>query len=60
MRSNGGGEEECYDRGKDPNEWDNLITNPEYTAEIDRHRALLPQHVDPMPTVQRGGGKKKK
>ena len=38
------GSEEFYDRAKDPHEWNNMITNPEYAAMIQKHRAQIPQH----------------
>ena len=37
------GSEEFYDRVKDPHEWKNAITNPEYAATIKIHRAQIPQ-----------------
>lgn len=37
------GSEEFYDRNKDRHEWNNVITNPEYAAVIQKHRAQLPQ-----------------
>jgi arylsulfatase A-like enzyme len=37
------GSEEFYDRTKDPDEWHNIISNPEYAAIIKKHRAQVPQ-----------------
>lgn len=37
------GSEEFYNLRKDPNEWDNLIENPDYSTLVDQHRAQLPQ-----------------
>lgn len=37
------GSEEFYDRSKDPHEWKNMITHPEYAAMIQKHRAQIPQ-----------------
>ena len=36
------GSEEFYDLDADPNEWRNVITNPEYADAITTHRAELP------------------
>jgi choline-sulfatase len=38
------GSREFYDHRKDPHEWTNLASNPEYAAEIARHAAHLPKH----------------
>ncbi len=37
------GSEELYDRVKDPNEFTNLASNPEYTAEKLRLRTHIPK-----------------
>ena len=36
------GEEEFYDRDKDPSEWKNQIKNPEYAPLIKSHKAEVP------------------
>jgi arylsulfatase A-like enzyme len=36
------GSEELYDHSKDPWEWNNLASHPEYTDVIARHKAWLP------------------
>jgi arylsulfatase A-like enzyme len=36
------GSKELYDMRKDPNEWSNLATNPEYSDIIKQHQAFLP------------------
>ena len=41
------GSEELYDMRADPNEWHNLAGKPQYTAELSRHRASLPQQNAP-------------
>ena len=48
----GDGLEEFYHCAKDPHEWTNLIDNPEYKKEIERHRAMLP--ADPAKAVSYG------
>ena len=40
------GSEELYDHKKDPNEWNNVIHNPEYSSTLKLHR----QHVPKLPT----------
>lgn len=37
------GSEEFYDHRKDPNEWHNMIDNPEYKRAITRHRKQVPK-----------------
>ena len=37
------GSEELYDMRKDPNEWTNLIGNPEYDQVIAEHRKWVPK-----------------
>lgn len=49
------GQEELYDRDKDPKEWNNLATNPEYDAIKKTLRQLLPdesQMSSPMPATK--------
>ena len=41
------GQEEFYDKTKDPNEWHNQIDNPEYASVIEKMRAALPQDFVP-------------
>ncbi len=36
------GSEELYDMVNDPNEWVNLVDDPEHLAVLDEHRAMLP------------------
>ena len=36
------GSEEFYDMRRDPNEWTNLIGNPDYAGQIRSHRRMLP------------------
>lgn len=36
------GDEELYDHDTDPNEWENLATNPEYASHLVRFRRQLP------------------
>lgn len=42
------GSEEFYDHSKDPNEWTNLISNPEYAQAILRHRKQVPVKRHPL------------
>ncbi len=42
------GSEELYDMDKDPNEWNNLASNPEYSAIKARLRAALPKKQEPL------------
>ncbi len=37
------GSEELYDHSTDPNEWNNVVKNPEYAAVVKRHRKQIPQ-----------------
>jgi arylsulfatase A-like enzyme len=37
------GGEELYDHRSDPNEWENLAGNPDYSGEIEKMKALLPK-----------------
>ena len=37
------GSEEFYDHKNDPREWENVITNPEYSEIIEQHRSQVPQ-----------------
>lgn len=41
------GSEEFYDHLNDPNEWRNLINNPNYFTEIQRLKQQLPQNLAP-------------
>ena len=36
------GSEELYDMARDPNEWTNLVDDPEHQAVLEEHRAMLP------------------
>ncbi|MEM7792258.1 MAG: sulfatase [Verrucomicrobiota bacterium] len=50
------GEEEFYDMNKDPHQWTNLITNPEYASVINQHRQALPsiqEMAAPIPTKKK-------
>ncbi len=42
------GTEEFYDHSKDPNEWTNLISHPEYAQAIKRHRKQVPEKRYPI------------
>ena len=42
------GSQELYDRQKDPNEWTNLIDNPEMAEWIEKHRVFLPKENHPL------------
>ncbi len=46
----GDGSEELYDLVQDPNEWDNLADEPEYSSVIEEHRKWLPK-VNAEPVV---------
>lgn len=37
------GSEEFYDHSKDPNEWHNVVRNPEYATLVSQHRKQVPQ-----------------
>ena len=37
------GSEELYDHSKDPNEWNNVVVNPEYIEVVKQHRLQVPQ-----------------
>ena len=37
------GQGELYDLVKDPEEWDNLFTNPDYSGAAEEHKKLLPE-----------------
>lgn len=41
------GSEELYDMRKDPNEWDNLVEDPQYAAVLAEHRKWLPARSAP-------------
>ena len=44
------GTEELYDHRKDPNEWTNLASNPEYVQVMRRHRTSIPKlNAVPLP-----------
>ena len=43
------GTEELYDMKNDPNEWDNLSSNPRYANVVAEHRKWLPKSVQPAP-----------
>lgn len=49
-----GGEEELYDIETDPHEWTNLATKSEHTAKLEEMRALTPQQVAPVHSIQPG------
>jgi arylsulfatase A-like enzyme len=42
------GTEEFYDHSNDPNEWKNLIKNPEAATLIEKHRTFLPKTSHPI------------
>ncbi|MCH2208665.1 MAG: sulfatase [Lentisphaerales bacterium] len=42
------GSEEFYDHKKDPNEWNNVIANPEYSSTIKLHRKHAPKNFQPI------------
>lgn len=41
------GSEELYNHAKDQNEWHNLASNPEYSSQKEKMRALLPKNEEP-------------
>ncbi|MCA9079427.1 MAG: sulfatase [Planctomycetaceae bacterium] len=43
------GSEELYDMRKDPNEWDNLVGDPQYAAILAEHRKWIPASRKPVP-----------
>jgi len=48
------GDEEFYHNSKDKNEWNNLMSNPEYKKIIERHRNWLPKkNQENAPVVKR-------
>jgi len=49
------GDEEFYHNSKDKNEWNNLISNPEYKNIIEQHRNWLPKkNQENAPAIKRG------
>jgi arylsulfatase A-like enzyme len=44
-----GGEEELYDIGSDPNEWENLATRPEHHSKLAELRMHTPNEIAPLP-----------
>jgi arylsulfatase A-like enzyme len=42
------GSEELYDDGKDPNEWTNQVTNPEYKSVLESLRTKIPTQRHPI------------
>ncbi len=42
------GSEEFYDHKHDPQEWNNVIKNPEYAEAIERHRKKIPKKRHPV------------
>src|SRR5581483_12379115 len=55
------GDEELYDEAKDPNEWTNLATKPEYAAKKAELARLLPKtdHADIGPAEGKAKAKAK-
>lgn len=47
-----GGSEELYHTPEDPYEWNNLASNPEFSSELKRLRALVPEKVADLPQVK--------
>ena len=43
------GSQELYDMKADPNEWQNLATNPEYDDVIAEHAKWIPESAEPPP-----------
>jgi choline-sulfatase len=43
------GSEELYDMEADPNEWRNLIGDPQFTDVVEQHRRWLPESAPPAP-----------
>ncbi|MGB0372168.1 MAG: sulfatase [Opitutales bacterium] len=54
----GDGEMELYDSTKDPNEWTNLASNPEYSAVVEKLSAQLPE-FEMLPYVHAHRNKRK-
>ena len=48
-----GGGEELYDHSKDPNEWTNLASDPEYAAVVADHKKWLPKKDAPRALMKR-------
>lgn len=53
------GSEEFYDHKNDPQEWHNLIGNPDYAEQIEQHRKAVPKDLHPLSGKSSGGRKAK-